>query len=77
MPRLLIAMSVFGCRLPRVSRHASSTSRPSGSASSYLPLATNSRLRRLMEKSVLGCRLPSVSRCTSSASRDSGSAAAR
>eukprot|EP00964_Phaeocystis_antarctica_P011890 scaffold6562_cov60-Phaeocystis_antarctica.AAC.7 len=40
-----MAMSVFGCRVPRASRSISNASRYSGSASSYLPWVCSSCAR--------------------------------
>ena len=70
-------MSVSGCRLPRVSRRPSSTSRNSGSAAARSPLTFSRMLRLLIELSVFRCRLPRISRRPSSASRCSGAAAQR
>ena len=42
MPRLLMEVSVSGCRLPRVSRRTFSASRYSGSAAARSPLACSS-----------------------------------
>eukprot|EP00964_Phaeocystis_antarctica_P060303 scaffold35947_cov63-Phaeocystis_antarctica.AAC.3 len=69
--------NVCRCRLPSVSRVASSASRSSGSAAPMSPLENNSWPRLWTETNVPGCRFSSVTRATSSASRNRGSAAAR